>query len=127
MVYDIHRIMIEETIDEIKQVLIGIQLNSYKDKPLFEFDSWKVFVIPSIKLIAGHQYHRNYQINRHETEKIVVRTWLTKNMEISKIRFYYLKGTDPELASYLVQILIKRISDTYPLAESITWKDISKL
>lgn len=118
--------MLKETRDNIKEVLIGIQLNPYKSRPIFEFDRWKAFSIAPIKIIVDHAYHRNYQINGLNTEKIVVRTWLDRNMKIYRIRFYYLKSTDPELAGYLVQILIKRISVKYPLAESITWKDISK-
>jgi len=125
MEYATDRIMLDETTENIKQVLIGIQLNPYHSKALFEFDRWKVFAIPANKIIVNHEFHRNYQINGLKTEKIVVRTWLNRNMEINKIRYYYLNTTDPELAGYLVKILIKRISGKYPLAESITWKDIT--
>lgn len=119
--------MLNETTENIKQVLIGIQLNPYKSKPIFEFDRWEVFAIPANKIIVDNQYHRNYQINGNVTEKIVVRTWLNRNKEINKIRYYYLNSTDPELAEYLVRILIQRISGKYPIATSLSWKDITPL
>lgn len=127
MEYATDIIMLEETTEDIKQVLIGIQLNPYNTKPIFEFDRWGVYAIPANKIIVDNHYHRNYQINRNDTEKIVIRTWLNRNLEITKIRYYYLKTKDAELAGYLVKILIKRISSKYPISESITLKDISKL
>lgn len=119
--------MIKDTNEKNLKRFVGIQLNAFKTKPIFEFDRWNAFALPPIKEIENHPHHRNYQINGNEQEKIVVRTWLNKNLEIERIRYYYLTTTDPELAGCLVKILIQHIADKYPLANKTTCKDITIL
>lgn len=119
--------MIKDTNEKILKRLVGIQLNAFKTKPVFEFDRWKAYSLPPIKEIEGHPLLRNFQVNGNEDEKIVVRTWLNHNLEIERIRYYYLTSTDPELAEYLVKILIQHIADKYPLANKTTCKDITTL
>lgn len=125
--FNLHQLMTDFQEDKsIRNTLLGIQLNNFKVPAKFEFGRWKVYELPPIKIIEGYRRHVNFQINGTVQEKIIVRTWLSADYKkIIKIRYYYLKSTDPELANYIVRALIAKLSQKYPLANSVKFVELN--
>lgn len=100
---------------EIKKLLLHINLATIKSEPVMTIDRWKVYDAGSVPHVIYDHRTKNYQINGKLNEKIVVRFFITPKQSIIKIKYYYLKGTDEELAYYVVMELISRVARKYPL------------
>jgi len=113
--------------DDIKKLLLGINLATYKSKPVMTIDRWKVYDAGTVPHVTYDYRTKNYQVNGNSNEKIVVRFFITPKQSIIKIKYYYLKGTDEELAFYIVMELVQRVSRKYPLDSNYVIKKLRYL
>ena len=111
--------------DEIRKVLLGINLATIKSKPVMTIGRWKVYNAGKVPHITYSNRTLNYQINGKTNEKIVVRFFIGTEETILKIKYYYLQGTDKELAFYLTMELVARMSKLVPLDKNYIMKKLT--
>ncbi len=106
------------SVENLTEVLLGINLAPVTSPPAMTIDRWKVYEAGRVPNVT-YEYHTiNFQINGGPTEKITVRFFITPEQSILKVKYYYLRNTDEELAYYIVMELILRLSRKYPLDEN---------
>ncbi len=115
------------SIENLKNVILGINLAPFKSLPIMNIDRWVVFDAGKIPSIQYENHNINYQVNGSISEKITVRFFISAEQKILKVKYYYLKGTDEELAHYIVMELILRISQKYPLDKDYIIKKLKYL
>ena len=113
--------------DDIKKVLLGINLAAIKSEPVMAIDRWQVYDAGTVPHVTYNHRSKNYQINGKLNEKIVVRFFITTQQTIIKVKYYYLRGTDEELAFYIVMELISRVARKYPVDTDYVIKKLKYL
>ena len=102
-------------IDDNKKVLLGINLSKISTAPLMSIGRWSVYDAGRVPHVYYQYRNINYQIHGTTLEKIIVRFFLSDKGTIIKVKYYYLRGTDQELAYYITMELITRVSIKFPL------------
>lgn len=97
----------------LRKSLMGIRVTPFTCKPLFRINNWKVYDCGKVDLLPTEERNRNinYQIQRGDVEKILVRIFLsTDKTKILKTNYYFiLTNTDIEHALYLTLWLQNKI------------------
>ena len=97
----------------LRKSLLGIRVTPFTCSPLFQINDWSVFDAGKVDILPIEERNRNlnYQIQRGEKEKILVRMFLTPDKStILKTNYYYiLSNSDTEQTFYMVHALINRI------------------
>lgn len=119
--------LLDTPAEDIKKVLLGINLAPFTSTPVMTIDRWKVYNAGKVPNITYENHTINFQINGGPTEKITVRFFITPEQSIIKVKYYYLRNTDEELAYYVVMELILRVSRKYPLDKNYTIKKLKYL
>lgn len=114
-------------VEDIKKVLLGINLAPFKSLPVMTIDRWQIFDAGKVPNVTFENHTINYQANGSTSEKITVRIFISTEQTILKVKYYYLKGTDEEQAHYIVMELILRISKKYPLDKNYIIKKLKYL
>lgn len=113
--------------EDIKKVLLGINLAPFKSPPVMAIDRWKVYNAGKVPHVSYENQTLNFQVNGSKNEKITVRFFISPDQKIVRIKYYYLKTTDEELAYYVVMELILRVSRKYPLDKNYSIKKLRYL
>lgn len=113
--------------DDDKQVLLGINLGKIKSPPVMTIGRWSVYCAGQVPHVSYLNRNINYQIHGNSFEKIVVRFFISAEGTILKVKYYYLKSTDPELAYYITMELISRFALKYPLDVNCVIKKLKYL
>ena len=97
----------------MRKSLLGIRVTPFDEAPVFKLNEWQIFNAGRVMILAPEDQVRNenYQIERGEREKILVRIFLsTDKTTIERTKFYYLiKNTDEEIALFLTLALLKKL------------------
>lgn len=97
----------------LRKSLLGFRISPFDTPPLFRISDWEVFDAGKISLLPPDVRARNlnYQIQRNDKEKILVRIFLTPDKTtILKTNYYIiLKNTDEEQSLYLVRSLQQQL------------------
>ncbi len=97
----------------MRKALIGIRVKPFTEGPILEINDWKIYDAGRVTLLPPEDrlLNENYQIERGENEKILVRIFLSHDRAtIEKTKYYYLiKNTDEESALFLSLALLKRL------------------
>lgn len=113
--------------EDIRKVLLGINLSPIDTVPLMTIGRWKVYDAGRVPHVRYDNKNINFQIHGNSYEKIVVRFFFSDDETILKVKYYYLKGTDPELAFYISMELISIIARKYPLDKNYIIKQLKHL
>lgn len=96
----------------LRKSIIGIRAIPFTTNPVFKINNWNVFYLGDVNLLPPEQrkLNLNYQIERNDNEKILVRIYLNTNKsQIIKTNTYNLNKMDSESVLYLAWALIQRI------------------
>jgi hypothetical protein len=97
----------------LRKSLLGIRVTPFTSPPLFRIANWEVYDAGKVDILPIEERNRNlnYQIQRGEKEKILVRMFLApdKNTILKTNYYYILSNSDSEQSFYLVHALINRI------------------
>lgn len=117
----------EAHVEDIKKVLLGINLAPFKSPPVMTIDRWQVYNAGKVPNVSYENHTINFQVNGSAYEKITVRFFISPKQSILKVKYYYLQGTDEELAFYIVMELVSRISQKYPFDSDYILKKLKYL
>jgi hypothetical protein len=110
-----------------RRTLIGIRITPFTVPKLFKIAGWNVFDAGHVDTLPPEERQRNlnYQIQRGDTEKILVRLYLDDSKtKIRKLKFHYVsRYTDYELAYFVTMALTKKLRNKIQLTEDT---DISR-
>ena len=97
----------------LRKSLLGIRITPFTSKPVFKINNWKVYDCGKVDLLPAEERNRNinFQIQRGDVEKILVRFFLSPDKTIIlKTNYYFiLTKTDTENALFLTLWLQNRI------------------
>jgi hypothetical protein len=97
----------------LRKSLLSIQVTPFGEEPLFKICDWNVFNAGAVQVIPPEDRARNknYQIQRGENEKILVRIFLSTNKKIiEKTKIYFLRSnSDEELTLYISLALLAKL------------------
>lgn len=96
----------------LRKSLVGIRVTPFTTLPEFQINDWNVFNAGEVNLLppVERKLNLNFQIERSDDEKILVRIFLSpEKTQIIKTNTYCFKKMDNESVLYLAWSLIKRI------------------
>jgi hypothetical protein len=103
-----------ETSGLMRRVLLSIRTTPFECKPKWIVGKWKIYDAGRVKDLPVEDQIRNlnFQIQRNDLEKILVRIFLNSDRVIVKTKYYYIH-TDEELAFYLTRVVINKLKKEY--------------
>lgn len=97
----------------LRKSLLGIRVTPFTTPPLFQILDWNVFDAGVVQLLPpdDRMRNKNFQIERGENEKILVRMFLSSDKStIERTKYFYLlKNSDEECTLYIVLALLARV------------------
>jgi hypothetical protein len=104
----------------LRKTLLGIRISPFDQPPILKINNWKVYDAGKVDSLPPEErkLNFNYQIERGDSEKILIRIYLdSEGRKINKIKYYYIT-CDSELAYYLMMEFIKRLQPKYSLSKN---------
>jgi hypothetical protein len=97
----------------LRKSLLSIRSTPFTTPPLFRIHNWNVYDAGSVQLLPAEDRARNknYQIEKSENEKILVRMFLSSDKStVERTKYFYLlKNSDEECTLYIVLALLARV------------------
>jgi hypothetical protein len=97
----------------LRKSLLGIRVTPFTTPPLFRIYNWNIYDAGTVQLLPpeNRARNKNYQLERGENEKILVRIFLSDDkLTVERTKYFFLvKNTDEEISLYMVLGLLSKI------------------